>query len=433
MTPKQKARKLFVERSQAIYEGCLTDLSQGGALRRKRAKVGTTEKYNYRTNMESKPTLAQWCKIKTHVEKSYYKSKWTLPTDAFLNWIAGLKPFLNQRTLKEEIRSVLEQMISDKKMELIGKPLSDSVSTQVRQGLARRLGLPPRTLDMQKAEIRQVQREVVIGLFKEQQEDEKEAAREKAEKEAMEQEESSASAGAGAVVARTTGPGGSAPVAPGDAATPVVNEEEERFTDASEAMRKTIMELQGKKYGKLTGKQKEEEKKSQKKSRALAKSVEDDYLFGALSIDSYVVFRLRPLTERLEKQAAKLSSRLTYCECLIFFFNMVSAVLAVDAVNCTEWISLTVAAISVISGLVEFTQLRNQVVSCNLALRDLHTIELEWNSLSLLKRRTPFNKSKIVTLVEDAYISVVDAHTTAASNTQKTIGEASAGEEEEPA
>ena len=44
-----------------------------------------------------------------------------------------------------------------------------------------------------------------------------------------------------------------------------------------------------------------------------------------------------------------------------------------------------------------------------------------WDSLSLVRRRTPAIKAEIVTDTENAFLMVVDAHTTAASNTQLSV------------
>ena len=129
---------------------------------------------------------------------------------------------------------------------------------------------------------------------------------------------------------------------------------------------------------------------------------------------------------------------------MTFFINSCGAVLAaievvgpvndegeITTIGLTEWISLTVAIVAVLTGIIEFTQLRNQVVSCNLALKDLQKMELWWNSLSLVRRRTPFVKAQIVGTTERAYLDVVDAHTTAAKNTQRAVEKSLDGEEAE--
>ena len=206
-------------------------------------------------------------------------------------------------------------------------------------------------------------------------------------------------------------------------------DEDELFAEPADAMRKMMMEMQGLRYGKLTAKQKAEEKKKAKKRGMLSKQVDDDYLVGPLSIDSYVTFRVRPLTERLEKQAVKLAGRLTILDLISFTVASSGTVLA--AFGYETWISLTVALSAVIFSITEFTQLRNQVVSTNLSLRDLHQTLVWWDSLSLVRRRTPTVTAQIVGTTENAFIDLVDAHTTAASNTQKGIANILDKEEEE--
>ena len=128
----------------------------------------------------------------------------------------------------------------------------------------------------------------------------------------------------------------------------------------------------------------------------------------------------------------KLAFRLLMIDIMTFVVNALGAVLAaieVGGVGLTEWISLTVATVAVLTGIVEFTQLRNQVVSCNLALKDLQRMELWWNSLSLVRRRTPTVKAVIVATAERAYLDVVDAHTTAAKNTQRAVEKSLDGDE----
>ena len=60
--------------------------------------------------------------IKKHVEDFYYKTKWVLPNN-FVNWVQGLRPYLEQRALKEEIRSAIDTLVSDKKVTLRGLTL----------------------------------------------------------------------------------------------------------------------------------------------------------------------------------------------------------------------------------------------------------------------------------------------------------------------
>ena len=62
-----------------------------------------------------------------------------------------------------------------------------------------------------------------------------------------------------------------------------------------------------------------------------------------------------------------------------------------------------------------------QVTSVNLALRDLMMLTVFWDSLSIVRRRTPAVKMQVAEITEKAILSVVSAHTTAASNTITSV------------
>ena len=112
---------------------------------------------------------------------------------------------------------------------------------------------------------------------------------------------------------------------------------------------------------------KERAEKEDEENGLEAKPVDDDYLFGPLSLESYVTWRLRPLIEHLEKQAFRLSVKLSLRNSG-FVVNSLGAALAV--VQMTEWVSLTVALAAILAGVIEFTQMRNRLDTNNLALRD---------------------------------------------------------------
>ena len=399
LSPKELAtttRALFVERVQAMYRACVTSLSEGASLKRKTRKVGVAERHDYRTNLENRPTLAQWLKLKVHAEKFFYRTTWSLPVQGFMNWLAGLRPYVQQKTLKEEIRTVIDTLVSDKKIELIGKPLSDGETKLVRQALATKLGLSKKQLEAQQDDVRKIQRLVVVELFKEQEELKK-----------MEKK-----GGSGSVQKKS--------------------EDEEVFYDEKIAMQTQIMQLQG-----LLGANKlvpvastiEKKKKKHKGAADHAREVEDDYLVGPLSVESYVIFRVRPIVDSLEQRAIKLAAQLQRCEIATYLINAAGAILA--ALNWTEWVSLTVALVAVVTGIIEFTQLRNQLVQTNLSLRDLQTLLVRWDSLSVVTRRAPAIKDMFVLATEDALVSIVDAHTTAASTTQTSVSKELAVDEAE--
>jgi hypothetical protein len=199
---------------------------------------------------------------------------------------------------------------------------------------------------------------------------------------------------------------------------PIDDDDDDVFTDSVAAMRKHLLELQGIKVGRKTANEIKEEKKNKNKS-VVFKEIEDDYLCGPLSIESYVVYRVRPIVEKFEKHCTKLAWRLQAIDLLSFLLNSLGTVLA--ACGLTEFVSLSVALVFVLNSIIEFSKLRDEVVSSNLALRDMQSILVDWDSLSMVKRRSPDVKAKIVDATEESLIAVVVAHTTAASVTQISV------------
>jgi hypothetical protein len=117
-TAKMKAtmaRDLFVTRVQAFYSAVRTELSQTTSLMRSRVSRGTKrpakELFVGRAHKEEKPTLAQWWKLKCHLEQHFNRTSWAFPQGvSFLTWMAGLRPYLSQRTMREEMRTVIEKV-----------------------------------------------------------------------------------------------------------------------------------------------------------------------------------------------------------------------------------------------------------------------------------------------------------------------------------
>jgi hypothetical protein len=377
---------LFVDRVQKYEQAVMTELSQTSSL--KITKVVRPKKpprseliYLDRQNKEQKPRLAQWWKLKVHVERHFHRTSWAFPKGvSFLTWMSALRPFLSQRTLKEEIRDVILSLAQRGVIRPKGaEPLTESESRQIRRGLAGALGIASHMLDSVKDEIRVLQRTVVLEFYKE---------------------------------GKFNMPGNEAIA-------------DDRIDDADDNMiREMLMEMQG------FGKPKEDEgeelmmlKKKQKKimeKESRGRAVDDDYLAGPLSIDTYMCYRVRPVMEMLEKRANKRAITLAAIEIAIFIIQASGSVLGVFEYN--EWVALTIAFAAVLQGFIEFMNLRNQVTSVNLALRDLTSLIVFWDSLSIVRRRTPGVKMQITKTTEEALLMVTEAHTTAASNAITSVG-----------
>jgi len=427
LTPKEKARTarmLFVNRVQRFQEAALTELSQSSALAPTRASekkrvVPSKEIFLTRTQAENKPTLKQWWKLKVHLERHFHRTSWAFPEGvSFLTWMSALRPYLSQQTMKEEMRQVLQALSEEGVIKLRGKtPLSEGESTLVRQTLAQKLGLPSRMLDSVRDEIRVLQRQVVLQIAKE-------ASKDKTVDRTLEENGPAQQIGIGPQqVGQQAVAAAAAPSRHGmmRVTKQAAVGDTDEYGDDTE-VRELIMDMQG--FGKPKNEEGDGITKARKKQRALlqdkvTRNLEDDYLAGPLNIDTYVCYRVRPVRDMLQKRALRRSFVLTLLDTLSFVIQSSGAILAVF--NLSEWVAVTVGVSAVLQGFIEFMCLRDQVTSVNLALRDLKSTLVYWDSLSIVRRRTPAVKQQIVKATEDALLMVISAHTTASSNTITSV------------
>lgn len=307
---------------------------------------------------------------------------------------------LNQKSMAEEMKETIMQLVDSRRLVLRGlSPLSQGESKLIRRSLAQRLGLDANKFDGVQDDIRFLQRKVVVQLHDE-----------AAKKEFKE----NASATPG-------GPAGAGLMGVAPRIAPTANQADP-LSDLS-SMREILMEMQG------LGMPKEDEgealmriRKAQKKMSMQAKpgrDIDDDYLCGPMSVDTYMCYRVRPVIMRYQKKANKLAWRLSTIEMIVFTVQASGSVLAIFFYN--EWVALTVALSAVLQSFIEFMKLRDQVTSINLALRDLQALMVFWDSLSIVRRRTPAVKMQVVATTEGAILLVTNNQTTAASNTITSV------------
>ena len=101
-----------------------------------------------------------------HLEEHFHRAKWNFPQGvSFLNWISGLRPYLSQKTLREELKAVIADLVEQGAVTLRGTtPLTERESKLVRRALAVHLGLAPAQFDGVRDEIRVLQRKIVLEL-----------------------------------------------------------------------------------------------------------------------------------------------------------------------------------------------------------------------------------------------------------------------------
>ena len=85
---------------------------------------------------------------------------------------------------------------------------------------------------------------------------------------------------------------------------------------------------------------------------------------------------------------------------LIFFFSSLGAILV--GINATPFVALTVAAASITTSFMEFSNIRKQVEAYNTALRDVHNLMNEWDGLTRTERRTRQRIRQAVETIETA-------------------------------
>jgi hypothetical protein len=357
----QNARQVFVSRVQEFYGACVNEIARGGALQRKQAKVSAASVQDLRAAQESRPTFAEWYKLKLHVEDHSYRTAWTLPRGNLAKWSSGLTPYLQQPTLREDLRTVVENLVGTNRVTLKGVALSDADSKRVRQGLAATLGLAKNALEVHADEIRELQREVAKVLGKQQASQDDEAP------DTVE----GTQAGPGNANLRATSKAGktrvaSAPLSAREGDHPLGNSAADGkvVADAAMAMRKVIADLQGLPFGPITAAERREAKVNNTKQTAEGKGGEDDYLLDPLSIDNYVMFRLRPVVDRWEHEVWMLSRRLHAIDAMSFVISTIGVVLATGVVNALEWVPITVLLVVLLTAAAEFTQLRNREAAC---------------------------------------------------------------------
>ena len=245
-----------------------------------------------------------------------------------------LRPYLSQATMREEMTAIIKTLSEMGVIRLKGaKPLSDGASSKIRHALAAKLGLPPKLLDGVKDEIRLLQRTVVMALHDEQRKKQAEARK--------------------LSEARDVEAGQQAAIESGG--------RDEELADES-TMREMIMEMQGlgkpvvEDGAKLMGL-----RKRQKKSETVSQKVgiDDDYLAGPMTIDTYMTYRVRPVMAMLQSRAESRSRLLSILEIVGFCIQSSGAIFGTFAY--TEWVALTVALAAVVQSFIEFMSLRDQV------------------------------------------------------------------------
>jgi hypothetical protein len=107
--------------------------------------------------------------------------------------------------------------------------------------------------------------------------------------------------------------------------------------------------------------------------------------FDVLTADEYLAVRAKPALERLKRQLPPLSHRKETLQALTYITTGTSVLLG--TLHMDLYIAITTAAVSLLTGIMEYQKLEATVINLNNASRTLAHMMMWWDSLSFVERR----------------------------------------------
>jgi len=148
--------------------------------------------------------------------------------------------------------------------------------------------------------------------------------------------------------------------------------------------------------------------------------IDIDDLISPLTIETYVEYRAKPLTDYYEKATPVWARRLGRLESLGFVLTSMGAVLAVPGINLGSWVAITVAMSTAVNATVEYFQLKTERDTRNATLGDFQNLMTWWESLSIIDKRTNKAKLRALNTVEKGILLLVERRAGAAFGTDQT-------------
>ncbi|CAD7922719.1 unnamed protein product [Amoebophrya sp. A120] len=137
--------------------------------------------------------------------------------------------------------------------------------------------------------------------------------------------------------------------------------------------------------------------------------IEEDDFVSPMTIETYVEYRLRVLLTLFQKQAPPLSQRLSTLETLGILVTASGTFLA--AILQQHWVVFTVTLATSISNISHYMCLSPRLSSLNQAIRDLRSVMILMDSLSVVEKRTVEKRTYAVSTVENAVLGTITAWT----------------------
>ena len=151
-----------------------------------------------------------------------------------------------------------------------------------------------------------------------------------------------------------------------------------------------------------------------------------DDLMTAMSIDDYMMYRARPICTYMMRTAPWRAFELQCLEIFTFIFQSSGAVLVSIGPIYVPYVALTIGVASVAKSFIEFSRLSQQVEAYNSAQRNIHNMINAWDGMTRTQRRTRKTITQVVQTVEAALLIVTTGMTDSTPGQAFAMG----GEEE---
>eukprot|EP00747_Dinoflagellata_sp_TGD_P144092 gnl/TRDRNA2_/TRDRNA2_176458_c0_seq2.p1 gnl/TRDRNA2_/TRDRNA2_176458_c0~~gnl/TRDRNA2_/TRDRNA2_176458_c0_seq2.p1 ORF type:complete len:281 (-),score=57.10 gnl/TRDRNA2_/TRDRNA2_176458_c0_seq2:24-866(-) len=132
----------------------------------------------------------------------------------------------------------------------------------------------------------------------------------------------------------------------------------------------------------------------------------DDFV-SAITAEVYYDTRVAPLASLFSKNAPRLSSQQQFGNMIIFLCGFIASMLG--AFDHSSFIPIVVGFSSMLTVLMGYHHIRQELGASNVALTTLRRKQVEWAASSNVDRRTPKFKTDLIMTVEDQALAVCQA------------------------
>lgn len=138
----------------------------------------------------------------------------------------------------------------------------------------------------------------------------------------------------------------------------------------------------------------------------------DDYI-GPLVCQTYFETRVQSLLGKYQRDAPRLEVEQDFGDLMLFLCGFCASVLG--AFQISSWIPVVLGFSAMLSAIMNYKSSGARLIATNQALAGLYNINVQWQALSNVDRRTPLFKAFVISTTEQHAFNVVQAWAGAAS------------------